>query len=117
MSLDDATPAEWDTAAKKSESPVWSEVIPEKQDKVITKIIKKEEKGKACVVERPPHYNQGGIECIDYIKQQLGDNVTGYYQGNVIKYLHRFRYKNGVEDLRKCRWYLDKLIEHEVNNG
>jgi hypothetical protein len=114
MSIDDASPAEWDAAAKKSESPVWEEHKPE-EDKVITQVFQRKSP-KTCVVERPPHYNQGGIECIDYIKQQLGDNITGYYQGNVIKYLHRFRYKNGIEDLRKCRWYLDKLIEHEVNN-
>lgn len=77
MSIDDATPAEWD---------------------------------KVC---KPLHYNQGNIKCINYIEQQLGDEYRGYIQGNVIKYLHRFKYKNGLEDLKKAQWYLNKLVEHE----
>jgi hypothetical protein len=35
----------------------------------------------------------------------------------VMKYLHRYKYKNGVEDLRKARQYLDWLIEDMVNEG
>ncbi len=66
------------------------------------------------VVNHPPHYNQGGIECIDYIEQQLGHaGFTAYLEGNVIKYMHRWRYKNGQnskQDLEKARWYLNKLI-------
>lgn len=61
-------------------------------------------------VNHPDHYNQGGIECIDYIKQQLGDTFDAYCQGNVIKYLHRWRYKNGLEDLRKAQWYLNAMV-------
>jgi len=63
------------------------------------------------MVEKPPHYNQGGIECIDYIEQQLGEGLIEYCEGNVIKYMHRYRYKNGSEDLKKAQWYLTKLIE------
>jgi hypothetical protein len=33
-----------------------------------------------------------------------------YHQGNVVKYVSRYRYKNGVEDLRKAKWYIDRLI-------
>jgi hypothetical protein len=63
-------------------------------------------------VDKPAHYNNGGIEAIDYIKQQLGhDGFIAYCEGNVIKYGHRWRYKNGVEDLKKKRWYLDRMIE------
>ena len=62
-------------------------------------------------VNHPPHYNNGGMECIDYIRQQLGDEFSSYCQGNVIKYLHRWRYKNGIEDLRKAEWYLNAMIK------
>jgi len=50
---------------------------------------------------------------IEYIKQQLGDCFTEYCEGNVIKYLHRWRYKNGTEDLKKAQWYLNEMIEWE----
>ena len=61
-------------------------------------------------VSKPKHYNQGGTEAIDYIKQQLGDGIIDYCEGNVIKYLHRWRYKNGIEDLKKAEWYGARLI-------
>ena len=51
-------------------------------------------------VNNPPHYNKGGMECIDYIRQQLGDNFRYYCEGNVHKYLHRFDYKNSIVDLK-----------------
>lgn len=64
-------------------------------------------------VNHPKHYNaNGGVECVDYIKQQLGhDGFIAYCEGNVIKYGHRWRYKNGIQDLKKKKWYLDKMIE------
>jgi len=43
-------------------------------------------------------------------------NSLNYYEGNVLKYLLRHRAKNGVEDLKKARHYLDKLIENEESN-
>lgn len=67
------------------------------------------------VVNNPKHYNQTGVECIDAIKAQTGDGYEYYLQGNIAKYLWRYRYKNGVEDLKKAQWYLNKLIE--VKNG
>ena|SRR5210317_776256 len=70
---------------------------------------------RADMVNSPPHYNQAGIECIDAIEAATSDGYEYYLQGNIIKYLWRYRYKNGVEDLKKARWYLDKLIE-ETNN-
>ena len=62
-------------------------------------------------VNKPPHYNQSGIECIDAIQAATGDGFEYYLQGNIIKYLWRYRYKNGIEDLKKAQWYLNKLIE------
>ena len=66
-----------------------------------------------CVTS-PPHYGQGRIECIEYIKDFLSDDeYTGYLRGNIAKYLHRWRYKNGVEDLKKAQWYLVALVQQQ----
>lgn len=68
------------------------------------------------VVNKPPHYNASSIECIDAMKS-MADGVLNvsaheaYCWQNSFKYLWRWPYKNGVEDLKKCRWYLDRLIE------
>lgn len=65
-------------------------------------------------VNSPAHYGQGRIECIKYIEDFLSnDEYTGYLRGNIAKYLHRWRYKNGVEDLKKARWYLEALIQQQ----
>jgi hypothetical protein len=64
------------------------------------------------VVNKPAHYGDGKIECIDYMKDNM-DHIMfmGYLEGNAKKYLHRYRYKGKpVEDLKKARWYLDRLI-------
>jgi hypothetical protein len=63
------------------------------------------------MVNSPPHYNQQGIECIEAIEAACGDGFEYYLQGNILKYLWRYRYKNGTEDLEKAKWYLEKLIE------
>lgn len=63
-------------------------------------------------VQRPDHYRQGGIECIDAIRAALGpEGFKDYCQGNVLKYSWRWRYKGGVQDLEKAKVYLDWLIE------
>lgn len=64
-------------------------------------------------VNSPPHYNQGGIECIDYIESFLTrDEYIGYLRGNVAKYNHRCRYKGKMEeDLRKAQWYHQRLVD------
>ena len=65
-------------------------------------------------VEKPPHYTLGnGMQCIEYIKQVLSaEEFKGYCNGNVIKYLHRHSYKNNpVEDIRKAKWYLERMLE------
>ena len=63
------------------------------------------------MVNSPLHYNKAGIETIDALEAMLVDGFDYYLQGNIVKYLWRFRYKNGVEDLKKAQWYLNKLIE------
>jgi len=63
-------------------------------------------------VERPAHYNQGGIECVDAIAAATVElrGLEAVCTANAIKYLWRWKRKNGTEDLRKARWYLDRLI-------
>ena len=64
------------------------------------------------MVNSPPHYNQTGIECIHAISAATNDGFKYYLQGNILKYLWRFDYKDKpLEDLKKAQWYLDKLIE------
>lgn len=63
------------------------------------------------MVNRPGHYRQGGVECIEAIEASMSrEEFQGYLKGNIEKYVWRYRYKNGLEDLRKARWYLDRLI-------
>ncbi|HEY9819095.1 MAG TPA: DUF3310 domain-containing protein [Candidatus Obscuribacterales bacterium] len=63
-------------------------------------------------VNKPIHYGSGKIEAIEYIEDFLTrEEYIGYLRGNIAKYMHRFRYKNGVEDLQKAQWYLGRLIE------
>jgi len=68
-------------------------------------------------VAKPKHYNQGSIEAIEYIRQQLGSGLCNYYEGSVLKYMHRYKYKNGLEDLKKASWYLERLIEEYIVHG
>jgi Protein of unknwon function (DUF3310) len=64
------------------------------------------------MVNSPAHYGTGSIECIEYIEDFLTtEEYIGYLRGNIAKYLHRFRYKNGIEDLRKAEWYLNRLSQ------
>jgi hypothetical protein len=62
------------------------------------------------MVNDPPHYKQGKIEVIDFILDQDMD----YLEGNIVKYVSRYKYKNGIEDLRKAKWYLETLIEQTL---
>ena len=62
------------------------------------------------MVNNPTHYNKSGIECIDAIGAMTSEGFEYYLQGNIMKYLWRYKYKNGVEDFEKAQWYLNKLI-------
>tara|TARA_R100001530_G_scaffold131295_1_gene102857 strand:- start:1139 stop:1438 length:300 start_codon:yes stop_codon:yes gene_type:complete len=66
---------------------------------------------KSDMVNKPPHYNKANIECIKAIEAATDDGFQFYLQGNIIKYIWRYRYKNGIEDLKKADWYLKKLIK------
>ena len=103
MSIDDATPDEWDAI---------------KADRYHDNRDPKEVPYAPDPVNKPQHYRVGEVEAIDYINQQLGgEGIRHYLEGNILKYMHRWRFKNGVEDLRKAKWYLEKLIYEEVQGG
>ena len=93
MSIDDATPEEWDTVRALNNLSIRK---PKKVDPV----------------DQPDHYNKGSIEAIEAIKASMPEQeFNGYLKGNALKYLWRYEYKNGVEDLRKARVYLEWLIK------
>lgn len=63
-------------------------------------------------VDHPDHYNQGSIECIEALKACMTpEEYHGFCSGNVIKYVWRYRSKNGLKDLKKAKWYLETLIK------
>jgi hypothetical protein len=64
-------------------------------------------------IKQPVHYIMNKIEPIDFIIA----NKLNFCEGNVIKYISRWRLKNGVEDLKKARQYIDFLIEKEVEKN
>jgi hypothetical protein len=65
------------------------------------------------VVNSPSHYKAGGIEAIEGIEASMGPEAfAGYLKGNVMKYLWRYEKKSKpLQDLKKARWYLDRLIQ------
>lgn len=70
--------------------------------------------GCACQCKSPAHYTAGGIECIDAIEAALTSQkapMQAWLTGQVLKYMWRWPLKNGKEDLRKARFYLDRLID------
>ncbi len=65
-------------------------------------------------VNHPIHYNQGKIEVIDAIE----DWGLDFNAGNVVKYVARHQHKQeSLEDLKKARWYLDRIIEGHQNGS
>lgn len=70
------------------------------------------------MVNHPTHYTQGGIECIDALKAATVSKtgIEAVCTANAIKYLWRYEEKSGIEDVKKARWYIDRLIK-ELENG
>lgn len=68
-------------------------------------------------VTHPKHYS-GKVECIDCIESAVANlnGFEGFLAGNVIKYVFRFKRKNGKEDLQKAEYYLSKLMEMQEDN-
>lgn len=66
-------------------------------------------------VNHPSHYTQGDIECKDAIRAAVTGlgGFEGFLTGNAIKYLWRWKWKNGTEDLRKAVFWIERLIEEQ----
>lgn len=66
------------------------------------------------MINHPSHYTAGKYEVIEIIESITNSMeltpFEGYCLGNAIKYIARFKNKNGAEDLKKAKWYIDKLI-------
>ncbi|WP_312381604.1 DUF3310 domain-containing protein [Stutzerimonas balearica] len=62
----------------------------------------------------PTHYTRGAVECIDAIEAATVDKrgIEAACTANIIKYLWRYEAKNGIEDVKKARWYLERLLAH-----
>ena len=58
----------------------------------------------------PDYYKKGKIEVTDFII----DQQLSFIEGNIIKYIIRYKDKSGIQDLRKCRWYIERLIELQM---
>ena len=78
------------------------------------------EKPKKDMINHPPHYTQGEIECIEaikYINDKLHtEGYKGYCLGNFIKYIWRCNFKNGWEDIDKAIFYLNELLTEQQEN-
>lgn len=60
----------------------------------------------------PSYYNDGNISCIEAMESAFGvDTVAAFCKCNAFKYLWRSNHKNGIEDLQKALWYLNKLLD------
>lgn len=108
MSIDDATPSDWDALRKKYGC--WAEAAVMEE---ATEAWDNEAKESVDSVNNPPHYNYGKVECIEAIEESMtSESFRGYLKGNCMKYLWRYERKGkALEDLRKAQWYLDKLID------
>lgn len=76
------------------------------------------EKYSPDMVNSPPHYSAGSIECIDAIEEVVKhlEGMEAMCTGNAIKYLWRWKHKNGTEDLKKAVWYIQRLIDEPDTN-
>ena len=137
MSINNATPADWDRLRKQAPAIETSTVddlmkvyvdmsrvelesyIFDDEEDVVNGIDEAMAKShywadskKEDVVNSPSHYNNGSVECIEGIQASMSTEAfAGYLKGNCMKYLWRYDYKGKpVEDLQKAQWYLAKLL-------
>ena len=121
MSIDDASPSDWDSlkADRYFDNRPFAEpecMLPADHHEMM-----KRERDRYAPspdgydsVEKPMHYD-GQVECIEYIRDRLGhEGFVAYCWGSVIKYQHRWKEKGGIETLRKARWFLNRLIQEEA---
>lgn len=65
-------------------------------------------------VQHPSHYTQGKVECIEALESATAglSGIEAVCTANAIKYLWRWKRKNGIEDVKKAQWYINHLIKH-----
>lgn len=82
---------------------------------IVSLVLSEEESDFASTndnVNHPSHYETGNFECIDVMIETQGkEAVMDFCICNAFKYIYRHNNKNGVEDIKKAKWYLDKYIE------
>lgn len=100
------------------ETPTVRETLVQMRDKDSTGFSASYEIKEKDNVNHPPHYTSGDIECIDAIREATKhlSGFEGFLTGNCMKYLWRWKHKNGVEDLKKTAWYLTKLTTEVEGN-
>jgi hypothetical protein len=84
--------------------------------KTMDKIFDPNFNGHYDEVNNPKHYNRGGLECIEAI-EAMTEKMSGDiapHAANVLKYLWRCEYKNGIQDIDKAIWYLNRLKDRWV---
>lgn len=71
------------------------------------------------MVNHPPHYTAGKVECIDALEAATTGlhGIEAVCTANAIKYLWRWKHKNGVTDLHKAQWYIDRLIKQQEQSN
>ena len=116
LSIDDEPPQAWSALNSKYKYQLqWDEESEEYKDNAPNEhpVF-----GEQNMVDNPPHYNNGSIECIEAIEAMLNkEEYIGYLRGNALKYRWRFRYKKKpFEDLRKARWYEERLMKFLLDN-
>lgn len=80
------------------------------RDKAVNK--EEEKRNPVDMVNNPPHYNAGSVECIEAIRSALTEEeFRGYCKGNALKYVWREKHKGQDESLEKAIWYLNKTQE------
>jgi hypothetical protein len=123
--LNDATPEDWDRLRKahpaiektpksslEDYKPYISMAMQEAHDILIEEGCTLDLEWGEDVVNKPLHYNSGGVECIEAIEASMElEAFQGYLKGNILKYIWRMSYKGkALEDCKKSQWYLNKLI-------
>ena len=124
MSINNATPEEWDELRTKDRvkdakfQVQWHEDLEEEEEEDDMPNEHPLFSETYNSVNRPKHYNSGSIECIEAIEGMLTpEEYVGYLRGNIMKYQWRCRYKGQpVVDLRKARWYGERLEAYILEN-
>lgn len=115
LAKDETSPKDNETLKYKTSNPIINEKL-KNGDKEVEKIIEKTFEVFKDNVNSPNHYKLEGLNCetIDVVKARLGkEGFKSFCVGNILKYILRAEKKNGLEDYKKARKYLDWLIERE----